>query len=200
MEEIEEEGFQNVVAVMAQHQRLAALFACHPVEMASAQARAQRAIGGGFRQLVGNDRIGVLIFDPVGNAVTVEVVRQDMLRKTRLPLIEIAGNEFDRQQAPPLEIEEQRQQAVGILAARQCHQPAARLAVFRRTHRRQHREILDRLARVADQPFAQLVEGNRGRRAGIERGTGTGEFRRRDIGIGDLCGRDRATCQAVVHR
>ena len=80
----------------------------------------------------------------------VEKIRQDVLGEIRLALVEIAGEQFHRQQPAPFEIEQQRQQAVGILAAGKRHQPAlARL---------DHGELLERLARVAHQPLAQLVE------------------------------------------
>ena len=91
-----------------------------------------------------------------------------MLWKVRLALIEIAGNQIDRQHAAPFQIHQQRQQPVGILAARQCHQPAwtHRCLGFRR---RRHGKILNRLPHIADQPLAQLVERNARRRTRIER-------------------------------
>ena len=114
------------------------------------------------------------------DAVPGQELRQDVLWEIRLALVEVAGEQVDRQQPAPFEVEQQGEQAVGILAARQRHQPA--LAGPR------HREILDRLARVAQQPLAQLVELDRGRRS---RGTANARRLRRfgDVGIVDGHGR-----------
>ena len=73
-----------------------------------------------------------------------------MLGKVRLALIEIAGDEFDRQQSTPAKLHEHRQQAVGILAARQADEPA--------TLAPEHGEILEGLPRLADQLLPQPVE------------------------------------------
>jgi hypothetical protein len=156
MEQVEEEGLQNVLAVVAEHKRRAPLLPRDAIEMAAPEPRAQRAIGAVFRNLVGDDRIGVLMLDAVGNPVRLQEIRQDVLGKVRLALVEVARDELDGQQAAPFQVEQQREQPVGILAARQRHQPA-----LTRPH---HREILERLARVAQQPLAQLVELDRGRR------------------------------------
>jgi hypothetical protein len=56
-----------------------------------------------------------------------EIIGQDVFGKVRLALIEIAGDQIDRQHAAPLQIHQQRQKPVGILAARQRNQPARRL-------------------------------------------------------------------------
>ncbi len=92
---------------------------------------------------------------------------QDMLGKVRLTLIEIAGQQFDRQQAAPLQIQQQRQEAITVLAAGQGDQP-----FLPRPH---HAELVQRLAGIADQALAQLVELHRARRMGKDRmGTGVG--------------------------
>ncbi|MCY1555097.1 hypothetical protein D9M68_917280 [compost metagenome] len=90
-----------------------------------------------------------------------------MLGKVGLPLVEIAGQKVHRQEAPPLEIEQQRQHAIAVLAAAERHQP-----LFTRPR---HGEFVDCLARIADQALAQLVELHRARRMGKDRmGTGVG--------------------------
>ena len=91
-----------------------------------------------------------------GDAVARQELGQDVLGKVRLPLVEIAGQQLDRQQPAPLEIEQQRQEPIAVLAARERHQPA-----LARPH---HAELLDRLARQPDQALAQLVELDRPRR------------------------------------
>src|SRR5205809_795779 len=69
MKEVHEEGFENVFAVMAEHQGRAPLLPRDAVEMPPPQPRAQRAIGAALRQLVGHHRIGVLVFDAMLNAI-----------------------------------------------------------------------------------------------------------------------------------
>jgi hypothetical protein len=65
VEQVHEEGLEDVLAMVAEHQRRAPLLPRDAVEMAAPQPRAQRAIGLALRQLVGDDRIGVLILDAV---------------------------------------------------------------------------------------------------------------------------------------
>ena len=90
------------------------------------------------------------------DAVARQEVGQDVLGKVRLALIEIAGDELDRQQAAPFEIEQCGQETVGILAARQGHQPPVAGA--------HHGEIVHRLPGLAQDALAQLVELDAGRR------------------------------------
>ena len=111
MEEVQEERLEDILAMMAEHQGRAALLAGDPVEMAAAQARAQRAIGVALGDLVGDHRIGVLLLDAMGNAEAVEMGGDHPLRKSRLALVEIAGEQVDGQKAAPFEIQQQRQKA-----------------------------------------------------------------------------------------
>ncbi|MNE74339.1 hypothetical protein D3C80_1704150 [compost metagenome] len=53
----------------------------------------------------------------MGNADLRQIFRQHVLGEIRLALIQIAGDEFDRQKAAPLQIEQQRQQPIAVLAA-----------------------------------------------------------------------------------
>jgi len=131
--------------------------------MAAPQPRAERAVGVALRDLVGHHRIGVLVLDAVRYAVLRQEFRQDVFREIRLALVEVAGEQLDRQQPAPFQVEQYRQQSIGILAARQRHQPA--LARLR------HREILDRLAHIAQQALSQLVELDRWRAVAEERVT-----------------------------
>ena len=69
VEQVEKERLENVVAVVAEDDGLAAVLTCDPIEDAAAQAGTQRAVGPVGRHLVGHDRIRVLGLDVVGNAV-----------------------------------------------------------------------------------------------------------------------------------
>ena len=85
-------------------------------------------------------------------------LRQHRRRKARLALVEVAGQQLDRQQPAPFQLVQHRQQRVAVLAARQADQPLAGVAAS------DHAVLLDRLAHVAHDPLAQLVElGRRGR-------------------------------------
>ena len=161
MEEIHEEGLEDILAVVAENQGGAPLLARDAVEIAAPEPRAERAIGAALGQLVGDHRIGILVLDAVRDAVGAEIVRQDVFRVIRLALVEIAGKQLDRQQAAPFEVEQQGKQAIGILAARERNQPA--LAGLH------HGEVFDRLAGEPQEPLAQLVELDRGRHVAKQR-------------------------------
>ncbi|ENN89185.1 hypothetical protein RHSP_62606 [Rhizobium freirei PRF 81] len=161
MEEVHEEGFENILAMMAEHQRVAAFFAGDAIEIAAAQARTERAIGCPLRHFLLHDRIGIAILNTMRDTNLRQIFRQNMLRKIRLALIEIAGNQFDGQQPAPFEIEQQRQQTIGILAAGEPDEPAL-LAL-------QHLEIVHCLAHLPQQALAKLVEGDGSRRIGKHR-------------------------------
>jgi hypothetical protein len=103
-----------------------------------------------------------LIFDPVRHAHPRQKFRQDGCGKSGLALIEIAGQQINRQKATPFQLVKHRKQGIAILAARQAHQPFRRgpvAAAF------DHPVLLDRFARMAHDPFAELLELRRGRRA-----------------------------------
>jgi hypothetical protein len=169
MKQIEEEGFQNVLAVMPEHQRRAALLPGDPVEVPATKPRTQRAVGLADSDLVGDHRIGVLVLDAVRDAVPREKVRENVLWEIRLALVEIAGKQVHGEQAAPFEIEQNGKKAIRILASRKCDQPAFAGA--------QHGEILDRLPRQPEEPLAQLVEFHRRRRLPKHR-----KVRRDDVG------------------
>ena len=150
VEQVHEEGFQNVVAVMPQHDRRAALLAGNPVQIAAPQPRAQRTEGAPGRDLVHHDGIGVCIFDAVGDLHPGQKFGQDGGRKVRLALIQIAGQQIHRQQPAPLQVLQHSQQRIAVFAAGQADQPA-RPAL-------DHAIGFKGLAHVADQPLAQLLE------------------------------------------
>ncbi|MND99818.1 hypothetical protein D3C80_922100 [compost metagenome] len=152
---------------MAEHERVAALFPRDTVEIAAPQPRTERTIGAARRHLFFHHGIGVAIFDAMGNADLCEIFRQHMFGEIRLALIQIAGDEFDRQKAAPFQIEQQRQKTVAVLAAGKADKPAL-LAV-------QHAEITEGLTHIAKQPLTQLVEGNR-TRCGVEQRMRTAIF------------------------
>ena len=74
--------------------------------------------------LVGDDRIGVAVLDAVRHAHAGQEVGEDRRREAGLALVEVAGEELDRQQAAPPELGQDREQGVAVLAAREADQPA----------------------------------------------------------------------------
>jgi hypothetical protein len=91
VKEVHEEGLEQVVAMVPQHDRRTPFLARDAIEVPAPQPRAERAIGPPLRHLVRDDRIGVLVFDPVRDAHPAQELGQDGCRKTRLALVEVAG-------------------------------------------------------------------------------------------------------------
>jgi len=160
MQEIHQEGLQRILAVMAEDHRLAALLAGDPIEVAAPKPRAKRAIGAPLRDGAHDHRIGVAPLDPMRDAVAGQKVRQDLGGKTRLRLIQIAGEEIDGQQPTPFQVEEDCEERVGILAAGEADQPAGAGP--------HHPVDGKRLADLAHQPLPQLSERDAFRRIAEE--------------------------------
>ena len=153
VKQVHEEGFEDIIAVMPQNDGGTAFFPGDAVEIATPETGTQCAIGPALRHLVDDDGVGVLILDPVRHAHAFEEVRQNRRRETRLPLIEVAGQQINRQQTPPLELVERGQKGVAVLPARQAHQPAR--------PRLDHAVLIDGLPDLPDDPLAKLAEFGR---------------------------------------
>jgi hypothetical protein len=65
MEEIHEEGFEDVFPMMAKHQRAASLFAGNAVEVTAPESRTERAVGCSLGYLLRHHGIGVAVLDPM---------------------------------------------------------------------------------------------------------------------------------------
>ncbi len=150
VKEVHEKCLEYVVAMMPQNDSGATFFAGDAVKMATAQTAAQRTEGPARRDLVHHDGVGVLILDPVGDAHLLKESGQYGRGKIRLPLIQIAGQNFDRQQPAPFQFMQDREQGIAVLAARQTDQPFAA--------RFDHTVFFDRLAGMAHKPLAQLAK------------------------------------------
>ena len=150
VEQVHEEGFEDIVAVVAQNDRGTAFFAGKAIKMPAAETRAKGAIGPARGHLVGHDRVGVLVFNPVRNPVTFKKLRQNGCGEPRLALIKVAGQQVHRQKAPPFELIKHREERIAILAARQADQPAGIPL--------DHAVLLDRFAGVPHDPLPQLAE------------------------------------------
>ncbi len=148
-EHVQEEGFHDVVAMMAERDLGCAQFGGDPVQDAAPQARAQRAGGLAFRNQALDDAVGILVFDMVGDTQLVQVGRQDMVGEIRLFLIQVYRDDLEIDRRPFAQGHQDIQQGVTILAAGQAdHHLVAVL---------DHIEIADRLANLAAQALVQLI-------------------------------------------
>ncbi len=136
--------------MMAQYDRSTAFFAGDPVKMPTAQPAAKgakRSPGGYF---VHHDGIGVLVFYPVLDAHFFKERGQHRRGEIGLPLIQIAGQNFNGQQPAPLQLVKNRKQRVTVFATRHANQPLP--AGF------DHAVLINRLARVAHKTLAQFAK------------------------------------------
>src|SRR3546814_12474760 len=95
VEQVQEEGAQDVVAVMAQGNLCGAQLRGYPVQNAAPQARAQRTRGFSFRNDARDDGVGVLVFDMKGYVYRAQVVWQYVLGKARLFLVQVDSDDVE---------------------------------------------------------------------------------------------------------
>ena len=147
--QVEKEGLEDVVAVMAKGDFGGAEFVSHPIEDAAAQARTQRAHRAALGDHPLDDRVGVLVFDVKGHIERAQIVGQDMLGKAGLLLVEVDRDDLEGHRRACTQREQQIEQGIAVLAARDAdHHLVTRF---------DHRKISDRLAHLAAQPLVQLV-------------------------------------------
>ena len=96
-----------------------------------------------------------LVFDPVGHAHFFEELWQDGGGEVRLALIQIAGEDFHRQHAAPLQFGQRRQEGIAVFAAGQADEPFC--TPFH------HAVLFHRFAGLADDAFAQFFVFGSGR-------------------------------------
>ena len=149
-EQVEEERREHVVAMMAERDLGRAELAGDAVQHAAAQPRAQRAHRRAFGDHALDDAVGVLLGDAERHAAAVEIARQHVGGKARLLLVEVDRDELERQRRAPLQRQQDVEQPVAVLAARQAdHHAVAGV---------DHRIVGDRLPDQPAQALAQLVE------------------------------------------
>ena len=123
-EQIEEQRLDDVVAVVAERDLGDAVLAREAVQGAAAQPRAQAAHRAAFRDHALHDAVGVLLDDVERHAEGCEVVRQHVRREIRLLLVEVDGEQLEAHRRAALQRQQQVEQRVGVLAARQAHHDA----------------------------------------------------------------------------
>src|SRR5690606_4198266 len=117
VEQVQEESAQYVVAVVAQGDLRRPQFSRYPIQDATAQARAQRTHGLSFGKHARHDGIRVLSLDVIRHAERFQVLRQHVIRKARLLLIQVHRHDVKADGRPLLQRHQYVQQRVGILAA-----------------------------------------------------------------------------------
>src|SRR5699024_8445598 len=92
--EIEQEGFDRVVAMVPERDLRTAEVFCDVVEDAAPQSRAERTVGLSLRDPLFDDGIGVFSNDPVGNAALGQELFKGAAIVARLYLVEVHRDEL----------------------------------------------------------------------------------------------------------
>ena len=103
--------------MMAEGNLGGAKFGGGTVENAATQARAQRAGGFPFRDLLFDDAVGVLFNNLIFNAQLLKIRRQNMLREPRLFLVEIHRHQREGDGRAFLQVTQDLQHGIAVLAA-----------------------------------------------------------------------------------
>lgn len=149
MEHIEEEGLDDVIAVMAQRQTVRANLVGIGIQIAAAQARTQGTGGFALWNLVHHDRVGIALEDVVLHAQRLKVGRQNLLGEAWLLLIKVDRHQFKANRRDFLQVQQHVQHGVAVFATRQANHHL--VAVL------DHVVIRDRLSGQTTQAFLQLV-------------------------------------------
>jgi hypothetical protein len=132
-EHVEEERLQHVVAVVAQRDLGGAQLVGHAVQDAAAQPRAQAAHRLALGDLVLDDRVGVLVLDVERHAQRLQVGGQHVVGEAGLLLVEVDRDQLEVDGRALLQLEQDVQQAVAVLAARQADHHAVAFLDHRST-------------------------------------------------------------------
>ena len=120
VEHVEEEGFQNVVAVVPQRHLGRTDLVGVGVQGATTQARAQRAGGLALGDLLFHHRVGVLLDDVVLHTNGFQIGRQHMLGETGLLLIHVHRDDLELDRRHLLQVQQHVEHGVAVLAAGQA--------------------------------------------------------------------------------
>ncbi|MCW0448241.1 hypothetical protein NB706_001075 [Xanthomonas sacchari] len=174
-EQVHEERGDDVVAVVAQRDLGDAVLRRVAVQRAAAQPRTQRTQGLAFRHHPGDHRISVLFDHMPGHAALAQVGRQHVGGKARLLLVQVHRHQLERYRRLALQLQQDVQQGVAVLAAGQAHHDLVAGA--------DHAEIGDGLADLPAQALAERRGVAGGGRCGIgervQRRQGQGRGHRR---------------------
>ncbi len=117
VEHIQKQRLQDIVAMMAEGDLGRPELGGGTIEDAATQARAQRAGGFSFRDLLFDDAVGVLFDNLVFNPQLLQIRRQNMLREPWLLLIEVHRHQREGDGRAFLQIAQDLQHGIAVLAA-----------------------------------------------------------------------------------
>ncbi|EXI77664.1 MAG: hypothetical protein AW12_03101 [Candidatus Accumulibacter sp. BA-94] len=149
-EEVEEQGMDDIITMVAQRNLVGTEFPGGAINDAAAQAGAQRAGRLAFRDGVLDDRVSVLLDDPVVDPDLLQVSGQHLCREAGLLLVEVHGDQAEIDRRTLAKRHQHRQQGVGVLAAGDADQNG--VAVL------DHLVVGNRLADLAFQSFPQALQ------------------------------------------
>jgi hypothetical protein len=115
-EHVEEEGLDNVVAVVPQGHLGRANLVGEGVQRAAAQARAQRAGGLALWNQLLDHRVGVFLDDMVLDAQCLQVGRQHVLGEARLLLVHVHGDDLEADRRNLLQVHQRVEHGVAVLS------------------------------------------------------------------------------------
>ena len=116
-EQVQEERLEDVVAMVAERDLRAAHLLRDAVEDAAAKARAERAVGLSFGDLVRDDRVGVLLDHREVVALVTHVLAQTIGGVPRVALIDVDDDELEANRRALFQLPQHVQHRVAVLAA-----------------------------------------------------------------------------------
>ncbi len=111
-EQVEEQGLDDVVAVVAESHFGDPVFRRKPVERAAPEPGAKAAQGLAFRDDTLHHGVSVLLDDPIRDSQRLQVPRQNLLGKIRLLLVEIDRDEIESHRGAAFQRQEDVEQRV----------------------------------------------------------------------------------------
>jgi len=116
-QQIQEQCFQDVIAMMTQSNLGRAQLRGHSVEVAAPESGTERTGGLAFGDQSLDDRVGVARFDVKRHASRGEIVREYMRRKARLLLVQIDGNDVEMDRGAGAQGKQNLQEPVAVFSA-----------------------------------------------------------------------------------
>src|ERR1035437_1130984 len=148
--QVQKKRLQHVVAVVTQGNLGDLQLVGHPVQNAPAQATAQAAHGLAFGKHLLHDAVSVLVFNVKFHSQFFQVLGQDVRRKAGLFLVQVDGNQLEMDRCTGLQLEQDVEQAIAVLAARDAHHEAVAFL--------DHVVVDDGLADLAAQTLFKFVD------------------------------------------
>jgi len=149
IEKIQEQGLDNVIAMVAKSDPGNAVFCCKPVKRTTTQPGTQTASRFSLGDDALDDAIGVLLYHMERNSDLLRIPGQHMLRKARLFLIQVNRKQLEVDGRALLQVHQDVEQGKRVFSSRQANHHAVAIS--------DHVEICDGLAGVMEEPFDQLA-------------------------------------------